>query len=286
MGRLCRRPLVASNISAAAVFRVIDANVPTLLIDEADSFMNDYEELRGVVNSGHTRDSSYVIRTVGDDHEPKQFSTWGAKALAGIGSRQETIMDRSIILELRRKLPTEKVERLRYAEKELFSNLASKLARFAEDSAPLVEKARPTLPEQLNDRAQDNWEPLLAISECIGGEWPQLAWDTALALSGSESDSLSLSVELLSDIREVFNQKKCKHIFSTELLRALSEDEHRPWATFNKGKPMGPRQLAKLLNLYGIKPKNIRGETETQLKGYRRKQFEDAFERYLSQPIP
>lgn len=96
IGLLSYRPLVASNISPSAMFRVIEAHQPTLLIDEADTFFKENEELRGVVNSGHTRQSAYVIRSVGDDHEPKQFSTWGAKAISGIGALAETIRDRAV----------------------------------------------------------------------------------------------------------------------------------------------------------------------------------------------
>ena len=79
VGFLSFRPLPASNISSAAVFRVVEAHAPTLLLDEADTFMKENEELRGVVNSGHTRQSAFVIRTVGDEHEPKRFSTWGLR---------------------------------------------------------------------------------------------------------------------------------------------------------------------------------------------------------------
>lgn len=90
IGRLSKRPLFASNISPAATFRIIEARTPTLLIDEADAFFKENEELRGIINSGHTRTSAYVIRTVGDNFEVKQFSTWGAKAIAGIGRLPET----------------------------------------------------------------------------------------------------------------------------------------------------------------------------------------------------
>ncbi len=113
LGRLSARAITASNISPAALFRTIDAWSPTLLIDEADAFMRENEELRGLLNSGHTRDSAYVIRTVGESFTPTKFSTWGAKALAGIGHVADTLMDRAVILELRRKLPHEKVERIR-----------------------------------------------------------------------------------------------------------------------------------------------------------------------------
>ncbi|MBK8318826.1 MAG: hypothetical protein IPL05_09715 [Betaproteobacteria bacterium] len=134
LGRLVHRPMAASNITSAALFRAVDAWKPTLLVDEADAFMKDNEELRGLLNCGHTRDSAYIIRVVGDDHTPKRFNVWGAKALAGIGHLADTIIDRSIVLELRRKLPHEEVLRLRHAEPGLFDDLSAKLARFAIDT--------------------------------------------------------------------------------------------------------------------------------------------------------
>jgi putative DNA primase/helicase len=281
IGMLSRRPLVASNISPAATFRVIEAHSPTLLIDEADSFFKENEELRGVINSGHTRQSAYVIRTVGDDHEPRQFSTWGAKAISGIGHLAETIMDRAVILELRRKLPSESVQRLRHAEPGLFNNLASRLARYADDAGSAIERARPELPEELNDRAQDNWEPLLAIADHAGGEWPQLARYTALKLSGAEQEAVSLTAELLADIREVFEHKKVDRLSTADLLQALNDDDIKPWATYNRGKPMTPRQLAKRLDEYGIQPRTIRAGYGTA-KGFTLDKFEDAFSRYLT----
>jgi putative DNA primase/helicase len=280
IGRLSRRPLVAANISPAATFRVIEAHCPTLLIDEADSFLKDNEELRGVINSGHTRQSAYVIRTVGDDHEPQQFSTWGAKAISGIGHLSETIMDRAVILELRRKLPTESVHRLRHAERGLFVRLASQLARFAEDASAAIKHARPELPHALHDRAQDNWEPLLAIADYAGADWPRVARDAALKLSGSEQEAVSLSAELLADIQEVFEHMCVDRISTKDLIEALIGDELKPWATYYRGKPMTPRQLAKRLGEYHIKPGSIRRGSDTA-KGFKRSWFDDAFRRYL-----
>jgi len=128
------------------VFRVIEAQSPTPLIDEADTFFRTHEELRGIINSGHTKRNAYVVRTVGDDHEPKSFSPWGAKAMAGIGKMADTVMDRAIILSLRRKLPNLKVERLRYVEPGLLESLARMLARFGEDHGATIGRARPSLP--------------------------------------------------------------------------------------------------------------------------------------------
>ncbi len=96
IGRLVCRAITASSISPAALYRAIEAWRPTLLIDETDACLKDNEELRGIINSGHTRDSAYVIRTVGEDFTPKKFSTWGPKALSGIGHIADTLMDRAI----------------------------------------------------------------------------------------------------------------------------------------------------------------------------------------------
>ena len=133
LSRLAYRAISASNITPAALFRCIDLWHPTLLIDEADTFMRENEELRGIINCGHTRESAKVVRTVGKEFTVKSFYVWGAKALAGIGKQSDTIMDRSIPLELRRKKSDEHVDRLRHAEPDLFSALASKLARFSQD---------------------------------------------------------------------------------------------------------------------------------------------------------
>lgn len=278
IGRLSYRPLTASNISPSAIFRVIEAYSPTLLIDEADTFLKENEDARGILNSGHTRQHAYVVRVVGDEHEPKQFKTWGAKAISGIGTLPDTLMDRAILLELRRKLAEESVERLRYADKRLFRDLAAKLSRYSKDEGHAIEVSRPTLPRELNDRAQDNWEPLLAIADHAGGNWPQIARAAALKLSGKDQDSPSLSAELLADIQEVFT---CDRISTTDLLAKLNADDLKPWATYNRGKPMAPRQLAKRLGEYGIKPVVIRLGGGTQ-RGFMRSWFDDAFTRYLA----
>ena len=107
--------LSASNISSAALFRSIEKWVPTLLIDEADSFATKNDELRGVLNSGHTPQTAFVVRCIGDDSEPRIFSTWGCKALAAIGKLPDTVMDRSIEIRLRRALPGEVAEKIRHA---------------------------------------------------------------------------------------------------------------------------------------------------------------------------
>ena len=285
LGKLSARSITASNISPAALFRTIEKWKPTLLIDEADSFLKDNEELRGLLNSGHTRDSAYVIRTVGDSFTPTRFSTWAAKAIAGIGHVADTIQDRAIILELRRKLPHEVVERIRYAEPNLLGDLRSKLARFAGDYSDQVRQARPTLPHSLNDRAQDNWEPLLAIAMTAGGDWLQIGITAALKLSGGESASQTIGTELLADIQAILEGRQVDRIATAELLQALCSDDEKPWKTYSKGFPITPRQLANKLKAYGIHSKTIRIGDDTA-KGYEKDQLTEAiFSLYPFSPL-
>jgi putative DNA primase/helicase len=190
-------------------------------------------------------------------------------------------MDRSIILELRRKLPHESVDRIRYAETGLFYELCQKLARFANDNSARVRLERPDLPHSLNDRQQDNWEPLLAIATVAGGSWHNIAIAAALKLSGGESLSLSIGTELLADIQEIFERKKIDRISSVDLIKELCADDEKPWATYNKGFQIKPRQIASRLKGYDIHSKTIRisfGETP---KGYEISQFKEAFLRYI-----
>ncbi len=287
LGRMSYRPLHAANASLSALFRSIGLWTPTIFIDEADTFFRDNSELHGMVNAGYKR-GGFVLRSeaVGDSFEPRMFSVYCAKSIAGIALERhlpDSTMSRGIVFNMRRKLPHEKVERLRHADKDVFDAIASKLARFAEDYSQQVRLARPVLPDELSDRAQDNWEPLLAIAGCAGPEWVQRATAAALMLSGASEESVSTGNELLADIQHVFASKGIGKIRTTGLIEALVADDEKSWATYNRGNPLSPRQLAKQLAAYGIKSKTVRYGKETP-KGYELSQFQDAFARYLAAP--
>ncbi|WP_374415896.1 DUF3631 domain-containing protein [Ectopseudomonas oleovorans] len=281
LARLACRPLAVSNIAPAALFRSLELWTPTLLIDEVDAFLAEHNEARGILNAGFTRDSAFVIRCVGDDHMPTRFNVWGAKALCGIGKIADTLADRSIPLRLRRKLPGERTVKIRHADPAAFAELTGKLARFAIDNREAIRTARPAEVDGLNDRANDCWEPLLAIAELAGGNWPRMARLAAATLHGLEEDTPSIGAELLASIRDVFDNRRADRLSTADLLATLAEDEEAPWAAWNRGKPMTPHQLAKRLSEFGIKPTTQRIGYKTA-KGYKREQFEDVFTRYLS----
>ena len=65
--RLVFRGISAANTSAPFLFRAIAAWAPTILVDEADTFIRENPEMKGMINAGHTRDSAYVGRAVAKD---------------------------------------------------------------------------------------------------------------------------------------------------------------------------------------------------------------------------
>lgn len=279
LSRLVPRPLSASSITAAALFRTIEAARPTLLLDEADTYARDNEDLRGVLNDGHRRDG-FVIRTVGDDHEPRRFSTWAPIALAAIGRLPGTIEDRSIKIILRRRRPDERVEQLRGGRTGHLEKLARMAARWATDHAVTLVAADPPMPAGIINRAADNWCPLLAVADLAGGAWPERARRAAVELTADGEDSMSAGVLLLADLRELFACEPSGVLFTREILKSLHADETRPWPEWRNGKPITERQLAALLKPHGIKPKTVRRGIETE-KGYRFDWCAGAFARYL-----
>lgn len=279
---LSRCPIKADNITASAIFRVIDRHQPTLFIDEVDAFLKANEAARSILNSGHEPDG-YVYRNVGDNHEPHKFRTYGAKALCGIGSIQSTLESRAIRLELRRKLPDEKTENVRFSDPDQWCVLQRKLARLAEDLSEPVSCRGEISVAGLNNRAADNWQPLVAIADAVGGHWPNTARQAASRLEQLEPEAPEVGAELLADVKAVFDHREQPQIFTQDLLDALIQDKESPWLTYNRDRPLTMRQLAVMLKPYGGKPRSIRIGRRTQ-KGYRKADFEEAFKRYLHNP--
>jgi len=285
--RLSYRSLSTSNLTSAVLFRIIEMYHPTLMIDEADAFMRDNEELRGLINSGYDSEDQRVWR-VGDDEARslQGFRVWGAKAIAGIKAEKlaSTITDRSIVLSMRRRLKTEKVERLRRAEPDLFLSLRQKLARFAQDASETVREQAAKLEdlEALGDRQLDNWEPLRAIAEVAGSHWPQKVKEAALALSGVADEPSGAGPELLANVWAVFQERgNPDRITTIDLLSALNTEEEWRWSTYNHGQGITARQIANILKGYGIETNKKIRCGEKSVRGYLWADFEDAVSRYL-----
>jgi putative DNA primase/helicase len=285
LAALVLRPLTASNITASALFRVVEKSRPTLLVDEADTFLDGADELRGILNSGHTRSSARVIRTAGDAFEPRMFSTWAPKAIAKIGRLTGTLADRSIHVRMARKLRGDSVESIREGDLDRLADLPRKASRWVSDHAQQIRQADPEVPRGLHDRAADNWRPLLAIADLAGGEWPELARRAIHALSDDDDADDSASIMLLEDIRALFAERGADRLASSLIVENLHALEHRPWPEWKNGRPITVRQVATLLRPFKIRPKDIRladpAAPKDNAKGYQLAQFADAFRRYL-----
>ena len=280
------RPLLFSSITGPALFRVVEALRPTLLIDEADRFMRENDALIGIVNCGHTRRTARVIRTVEVDgnHEPRAFSVWCPQVIAGIGSQADTIEDRSIRIGLRRRLQTEQVRKrpADYFERQIAAR--RRLLTWANDNRHRIAALDVQPPVCGNDRAQDNWEPLFRIAAVLGGSWlERVSAAYLLKEAGDGVRDEPAAVMALRDVMGCFEEHGGARQQSADLVGWLVAMEDRPWSEWKHGRPMTTSSLSRLLRQFGIRPRKIRFGT-APLMGYERGPVEDAFARYCEQP--
>lgn len=279
---MVNKPLIASNVTAPVIFRSIEHCQPTIMLDEADTFIDRSEDMRGIINSGHGKAAASVLRNVGDDHTPQPFSTWAPMVIGQIGFPPDTILDRSITIPMRRKKSSESCSPTPRDMKNFFAPLRMKLRRWASEHRDSIEFVNPSIPRSLRDRAADNWRPLLAIAETAGDDWPSRAAKAAETLSKlSRLNDESYGEMLLRDVGELFKTTGRDKLTTAEILLDLIGMDHRPWPEWKNGRPISDRQIALILQPFGISSKNIRLGA-VQAKGYELSDFLDSFERYLS----
>jgi hypothetical protein len=282
VGFLVPRGLVIVEVSSAVLFRMIEFWNPTVIIDEADDAFKNNPELRTVMNSGWTRGAG-VPRCHPDTHEPEFFLTFGPKAIGIKGLKvPATTLSRSLVIEMERKLPGEKVQSFAHADDGRLADLRSRLARFALDNTEQLKGARPKMPEGFNNRLEANWKPLLAIAERCGvGEEARAA---AVTLS-RRSDEASIRVELLSDIVGILEKRGADRMHSEDIVSALVAMENRPWAEwgYRNPKPITKNQLAALLKPLNVKSRQIKLGGEN-LWGYELSSLKPVLARYQSVP--
>ncbi len=275
------RPLLMENLSVAVLFRLVNAHAPTILADEYDAWLNDNEELRGLLNSGH-RQGGQAFRCVGDSNEVRGFQVFAPAVLCGIGTLPGTLHDRSIVIRLERAKPGELRERFDSRRVDHEKELCRKLARFVADNAARLEACDPVLPSGAFNRLADNWRPLFAIAEIAGGDWPQRAAVAFSKLnSQDDADAQGLGMMLLADVRQAFDENRAEKMFSKTLVETLCAMSDRQWPEAHRGKPITETWLARRLRSFGISSRTLR-IGDFRAKGYELADFKEAFERYLS----
>jgi hypothetical protein len=296
---LVYRPLVAMNATVPAIFRSLDEDDPrTLVLDEADAIWSNRkqsdgaEDLRALVNAGFERGRP-ILRCVGPNLTPTDFTTFGMVALAGIGNcLPETVLDRAIRVTMRRRGPGEVVAPFRSRrdglpladQRDSITAWAGECGAEVADRLAVLDHDPRTMP--LEDRQADVWAPLIAVADVAGGRWPARVRAAALALV-AEADAAaveeSAGTKLLTDLETVFAELDVPFIASATLVAQLHAIEESPWAAWQ----LDQRGLARRLRDYGAEP--VQGRPEPggrQLRGYRLEDLSDVFARYLAPAGP
>jgi hypothetical protein len=308
LSKLVCRPVVAANISPPAFFQVIEEMKPTLLVDEADTFLQGNDELRGILNAGYRTDTAYVLR-IGEGRNFKdealslrgtpgaklessgrgsgegqscsrvvKYSCWCPKVLCAIGPFPETLADRCIVILMERKRNDEVCERLRNLDGR---GLGERCARFVEENSAAIASARPEPPATLNDREAEIWEPLLAIADIAGGDWPEKARAAAAGLSSHGQESRPIG-SLVLDLGIAFVSEKVEKMLTRDLLPYLDASGSRPWTALLKGRrEVTEIWLAQQLRPYGVRPRTLR-IGEMLGKGYLAAEVIGAGKRYVT----
>jgi hypothetical protein len=285
---VCHEPFITVNSSPAAVYRSISDDPPTMLVDEADTIFgpkaDGNEDLRGLLNAGHQRNRP-AKRYDANSGTVESIPTFAMAALAGIGAMPDTIEDRAVVIRMRRRAPGETVSPYRHKrDRPRLRTIAHQLRAWLRADIPTLEAAEPAMP--VEDRAADTWEPLIAVADHAGGDWPGRARAAVLALTAeaASDDKGSIGVRLLADCRSALSGHTA--LPTATLLAKLNNDPEAPWRELGHG-GLTAMKLGKLLAEYGIRSCNVRftDGTQAQAKGYLKSHFVDAWNRYCPTPL-
>jgi uncharacterized protein DUF3631 len=285
IGFLARRSLLSVSISGPALFRSIAKWQPTFIVDEADTALATNTDLKEVVNSGWTRGQG-VIRCDAETNDPILFSTFAPKAIGMKGKRlPDTTLSRAIVIEMKRKQPDEVVADFNHQDNQRFHALRRKLVRWAADHAADLSGATPMMPDGFHNRTRANWWLPLAIAELAGADAAVEAREAAASIErGNRIDAAraSIGIQLLADLKALFDAESQDRLLSRVIVERLTDDPERPWAEYKRGKPLTQKQLANVLGGYRIWSVEVHPAEGKHGKGYRRDQFVEAWDRYLS----
>jgi hypothetical protein len=282
---LVPNPILSISASPAVIVRRIAQGHCTLLYDEIDSVFGNTKaqeqnaDLRSVLNGGYRRGAKFHRCVIhGRKVDVEELDAFAAIALAGLRTLPDTLASRAIVIRMKRRAPDERVEafRCRYHSDEA-KPIAKALAEWC--AALSLAGAEPELPPGIEDRAADCWEPLLAVADAAGGDWPKRGRAAAVHfVTRATDETLTAGVELLAHIRDAFGEES--NLATTALLERLRDRDESPWRDV-RGKPLDDRGLARRLKGYGIKSKTVRLSEGKTPKGYCAADFADAWRRYL-----
>ena len=289
---ICRKPELTSGvgITSAVLFRMNQQYQPTFLIDEAEklSGKNGDKEIISLLNQGYRRGAKVprCREQRGGEYIIEKFDAFGFRAAAAIGTLWDTLIDRAVIIPMKRKPKTEKRKRFNGRKVETEGReLSRKICRFTQDNLggfDDVQRKAPR-PDWLHDRGCDNWAGLFAVAQLAGGDWPKKALETAKTLSSSVEDG-DRAERLIHDTCWIFEDAGSPEVIkSGDLVQHLNAIEASPWGDFNKGNGISTHKLAAMFKPFGIRPSQQRDRSGATIRGYWLKDLQGAFQRY---PLP
>lgn len=274
LGFLVPKPFTGAEPTGPSIYRVVDREKPTLIIDEADDLFARKTEVKHIFNAAWTRGTKIPRQVQG---VTVWFDPFCPKVVGLLGMNlPRPLVGRSIVIKLWPKKADEKVESFTHADDDEFATLRRKLARWSSDNTAALKGAAPLLPANFNNRLAANWRLLLAIAELAGGTWSKQAREAAERLSRTMRKP-SLGLQLLAAFRIMF---AChKEVISEDVVAELNADPLGPWVEYNRGGPITQRQVAHLLEQYEIHPVPVHPTKRATLtrRGYKAVQFADAF---------
>lgn len=286
---ICRSPLTATALTEASLFRIVSEWKPTLLIDETDTIFHEnrggpserQEGLRSILNSGYRRGTP--VPRIAPNGQPLLFDVYGPKVLAGIGHLPETIEDRGLMIRLKRRLDGEPIERFRFRTGQADGGLVrSEIEKWKDYARIQLSGSEPDLPDELDDRAQDAYEQLVAIADLAGEAWAQRGRVALVKIRNADSTVReSQGVRLIRDLQVVLEHLPDGHVPTVELLDWLYRDGDEPWAEWwgeSTGKKAAMR-LSRVLAEYDVRPGQFKDSGEKK-RGYKVEELKALCARY------
>ena len=311
------RSLGGDNMTPACYFRLASSGQTVFFLDEADVWFgkrNGDPELTAALNGGYQKRGVFW-RASGDAHVPTPYPTHASVALAGIKLDQRLptqILDRSLVIRMERAGTGDLAQHFKSRKHlPIFRKHGERLKRWVNENRQKIrDHGEPKIPEEVDDRDFDNWEPLLTIAEVASPEWGNRLRN--ILLNQVEYDDEDLGTHILQDIRRVHDNISHgltkipvdgvsidavqPEPMSMELGRIteLGDNSVRFWSRLHAN--LGYREeqdtrikgkdVTRLLKPFGIKKKTVRygtGEKDV-IYGFQWKELLAAQERYAPMP--
>ena len=166
----------ASSLSEAVMFRLIDDEFPTLLIDEAETIdgrSERAEALRAIAHEGYKK-GGQVPRCQGENHEVRWFDVYCPKTFGAIGGLTGALLDRCLVIHMEKapKGSVRKSTRHRALHRE-GQHLVPRLEAYALKAADALSQLYEAEPDcgywpSITDREAELWGPLLTHAKLAG----------------------------------------------------------------------------------------------------------------------